>query len=733
MSINLDNAMQMLHRWARFAERDWLQLDDTGIGCYGSGFNYWGVQTNQKYLAAMAALAVKGENVPDLDRQWALDRALGALRYSLRTHHTGDLDRTDGSRWGRTWISTLGTERMMHGVILLQPHLANDDRRRLREMMCDEADWQCYHHERGGKKGPLGNVWGNSGANNPESNIWVGAHLWRTAQTYPDHPHASDWQELAHRYLINGVSVEGDATDQTIVAGKPVAERHVGPNFFPNYALDHHGYLNVGYMTICASNAAMLHFDMKLAGLQRPESLDHHQADLWAVLRRLLFSNGRLARIGGDTRLRYTYCQEYLLPSLLYAADRHADAHALGLVEGQLQLMHREMEYCGDGSFYSRRLGHINQFNPYYYTRVESDRACVLGMLAAYLPHVKPQQQDAGTFEESVSGSWSEPEHGAVMHRGPERLASFAWRAFRLCQGMCLPPSRPHMAEWEHNLAGYVRFADEANDGKPSRHPGDYMVKTFDGGFLTWGAIIEGTDIRLNEGWSGTDSAEHHLAVAALPDGHTMLAVQLCRIGPHRRYLAEVKGLHLNSSSGVLKLQRPLSSDELLDLGGRWACIDGCIGVVGLYGADALTLVRPAGPVGGPHGSLNVEEVCFPYRKETASVMPGEIVLDVGWAAISNVGDAQTKSVSENRASGAIETDDESLRAASVAGQDGNVYIMVMNVGAEDAGLPVKMLQIGGCSVEDVVTGEQLTTDGRLAVAASSSRLLRCKVRKTKK
>jgi len=68
INTNISNAMEMLHRWARFAERDWLQLDDTGIGCYGSGFNYWGVQTNQKYLAAMAVLAVKGENVPGLDR-----------------------------------------------------------------------------------------------------------------------------------------------------------------------------------------------------------------------------------------------------------------------------------------------------------------------------------------------------------------------------------------------------------------------------------------------------------------------------------------------------------------------------------------------------------------------------------------------------------------------------------------------------------------------------------------
>ncbi len=47
-------------------------------------------------------------------------------------------------------------------------------------------------------------------------------------------------------------------------------------------------------MAICMSNAAILHFDMKLAGFARPESLDHHQHDLWKTLKRFVFPNGRL-------------------------------------------------------------------------------------------------------------------------------------------------------------------------------------------------------------------------------------------------------------------------------------------------------------------------------------------------------------------------------------------------------------------------------------------------------
>ncbi len=192
------------------------------MGFYGSGFNAWGVQTNQKYLSAMAVLAVKGQELASIDSGRALDRFLAALRYSLRTHLTGDMSGSDGSQWGRTWISALGIERMMHGVIGAMDCLDDEDRERLQRMMCDEADWNLFDHERHGRKGVRANVWGASGENNPESNLWVGCHLWRTAQMYPEHPHAGDWTEAAHDFLINSVSVQSDADNADIVAGRPV-------------------------------------------------------------------------------------------------------------------------------------------------------------------------------------------------------------------------------------------------------------------------------------------------------------------------------------------------------------------------------------------------------------------------------------------------------------------------------------------------------------------------------
>ena len=123
--------LRILERWPAYAERFWWNDPARpDLGCFGSGYNSWGVQTNQKYLGAMAVLATH----PELDeaaagcsREAILDRALRALRYSLATHVSGDHHCSDGTRWGHTWISALGIERMMHGGEALEEHLTDLD------------------------------------------------------------------------------------------------------------------------------------------------------------------------------------------------------------------------------------------------------------------------------------------------------------------------------------------------------------------------------------------------------------------------------------------------------------------------------------------------------------------------------------------------------------------------------------------------------------------------------
>lgn len=679
LSTDLANdSLDLLKQWAIASEQWWVDLpaaagstagsssDDASapIGFYGTGYNHWGVQTNQKYLAAMAML---GQRTGD---KHATSRALAALRFSMRSH-IGAKDQPDAvtcmdnDRWGCTWISALGIERMMFAVHALEPHLTESDRAALERMLTAEAHWQHDHHQRGKYQGVSGGKWNHSGQNNPESNIWTGALLWRTAVMYPQHPKAHQWRDKAESFLFNGVSTEADA-------GHP---RYVGPNFFPNYALDHHGYLNVGYMVICTSNAAFLHFDLKQKNLLRPEYLDHHQADLWNVIRAMLFDDGRLARIGGDSRLRYTYCQEYLLPSLLYAVDRFGDDHAMTLAANQIDLIQKEFDHAGDGSFYGRRLAHLAKASPYYYTRLEADRACALASVIAYesLVKVNDNASDNANSDEpkkdtsplKIITSWDEPEHGAALHRGKDRLASFAWRAHGYTQGLCLPPDRSDMADWSCNLAGRVRFIGDSGpvQGGQSSHRKiiGHDVQMFQGGFVTTGSITEGMNLIIPEGLKLENLATHHLCFAALPDGHSVVGLQLVRMNDKRAHTCELKGMHLNmpndlynnlsrtyeTEHGKQIIQSPARRDELVELNSRWACIDDTIGVVGLYGADSLSLDRSAQRRGGYYSSLHVDELCWFADNNARAYNPNQTILDVGWRVMSNVNSELTSKLAQ--------------------------------------------------------------------------------------
>jgi hypothetical protein len=599
---------------------------------------------------------------------------------------------------------------------------------------------------------------------------------------FPDAPQAGAWRERAHTFLINSVSVATDAEDDALVAGRSVRERHVGANFFPNYALDHHGYLNVGYMVICVSNAAMLHFDCELAGLPRPETLDHHQADLWRLVRRLIFSDGRLARIGGDSRVRYAYCQEYLLPALLYAADRLGDVHAAGLAEAQLALIGTETAFNGDGSFFGRRLALLEARSPYYYTRLESDRACALSQCVVYgalidarspglraaprverdeapgaspaLPAAVEVDRSSGDpyeapdprrptrerdFESSVGGSWHEPEHGAVLHRCPTRLAAFAWRAFGLAQGMCQPPDDGHLAEWESNLVGRVEFAADPHPQHPKPSPGRRLLgchtDVFAGGFLTCGAVSEGAEVEIAEGWTGRDLASHHIAFAALPDGRTAVGLELARMAGGRGYLRSVCGLHLNIpndlyngfrrtlslESGAMTLTGPSALDELLPLGSRWANLEGRVGAIGIYGAETLALRRSAARRGGAYASLYVEELCWSCRAGPWWADAGASLLDVGWAVLSGAGVQATRDFARDPRVAALPPVLPDVRGAFVFGADGRRYLVIANFGPCDAPVALPAFVARDEHHTDVATGERLAASP--AVAGGRARL----------
>lgn len=642
---------RLLSDWAHWSENHWTELSP-GVGFFGTGYNAWGVQTNQKYLGTMAHLATGA--VPGVDQTWALDRTEAALRYSLESHHSGAASGVDGSNWGHTWISVLGIERMMFSLAALGSQLPADVAGQLDQMLASEADWLTYSYQKGNMSGIVAGPWNSSGRNVPESNLWNGTFLWRVATRLPDDPRAERWREQSLDFLINSASISSDATSELVVDGLRVSDLHKGANFHDGWALDHHGYLNVGYMVVTASQAAIGHFDL---GDAAPQALHLHQDELWHTIKRIIFSDGRLARVGGDTRVRYAYCQDYLLPVLAYAADRFADPHALGLLAAQVEMIAEEAEHNGDGSFYGDRLTELQGLSPFYYTRLESDRAVSLAMTQAALATMSNQDGTLDGFEESVTGHWHDPDHGVVVHRGPRRLASVSWRASSGLQAMCQPSDDGDLAEWSLNLSPEVVFlGDQLGQEVPSRRLIDQVSEPFDGGFLSWGRMIEGASLSLAEGWKGADAGQSFSVFAALPDGLTLIGMHLVRAGSWRPTIRSVKGLHLNVPNdlyngfsrayGDLSLTSPPTADEVVPLGSTATVVDGRVGVVGVYGADELVVDRQVQRRGGPQHSLYVDEVCFGHEQGFRPIEPYGTILDIGFAVLSDADSAMTQDFS---------------------------------------------------------------------------------------
>jgi hypothetical protein len=697
--------LERLEAWIPSA-RPWITTISEARGdqlVYGTGFDQWGVQTQQKAMSGFAIAALHPQFRADaagISRDELVATALGLLRFNLASHKSGPGACLDGHKWGHTWISALGIERMMHAVDGLMSHLSKMDRRRLRTVLLSEGDWLLDHY-------PV--AAGLIEHNHPESNLWNGCLLHRTALMYPDAPRASQYRDKGTRFLINSISVPSDASLDTLIERRPVREWHAGANFFETLACNHHGYLNVGYMVICLSNIAMLYFSCRTEGWKIPEALLWHARALWELVKGCTYPDGRLLRIGGDTRVRYCYCQDYALPAWLLAQDRWGDQEAAGFETRWLDIVASEQARNTDGSFLGERCRQLREASPLYFTRLETDRAAVFGMAAWWrhrlgdpLATPKPSLsdvesappvlwRDASGPNNSSGIMWHDEYHGACLHRGRRRAASFCWRAAEPPQALCLPLDDSSLAEWRCQLGGIVIGMGAHQRQEVMEH----QERFFHGGFVTWGTTRCLSEETLAEGMSGEIPALIHTVCAALPDDATMLVLQRATM----RIRTWLRGYHgfqwlvpndvfnggkrtIHTEAGVRVWEGAGSPPETSPVRGNWWNVDDRLGVIRMFGAP-LTHVHPGNrqigirrkPAAG--GMLHAEELCAPLSSELACHQAGHCLWEGGWALVASA----TAQVTAKAAQQAVVFSQPAPHAHAVVitGQDGSKYLLAVN------------------------------------------------------
>lgn len=729
--VSPQDYLRALERWPKASEKYFYVCPGRpGLECYGTGYSGWGVQTNQKALAALAVLAADpsfDELRAGISRDELLDHALRMLRFSLESHIEGSYHCTDGTSWGHTWISALGIERMMHGVAAIEEQLTTVDRDLLRKVLVSESDWLMDEY-------PV--LAGLVENNRPESNLWNGALLHRTALMYPDEPRAAEYREKGSRFLVNSISVAADGNSATVVDGKPLSEWYEGDNFFESFACNHHRYLNVGYMVICLSNAAMLHFTFREKGAKALEALYHHVKDLWQLVKKLTFPDGRLMRIGGDTRVRYCYCQDYAVPSWLMMLDCFSDADCISFEQGWLGQIEKEMAANGDGTFLSERCRQLEAASPLYYTRLEADRAVTLSMAAYWrrildLPQSAPEKATPGT----ESFAWHDAFHGASFHRSRKRAVSWVWRAAETPQGLCLAPDASDLAEWRENMAGEIKGEGALNFQDVLTH----HEEAFERGFVTWGRTVVRSQQMVAEGQADDNEvAVQEIVFAPLPDDATAIVLQRATTSGRRTYVTSVKGVHLLIPNDIFNRNRRVyysghdrmdlqgfgSKEELLTLDASWVNVDDRIAVVQIYGENNLSIYRPGKRQIGlkarqsvvnasAGGMLYADEICSPCCLQRQPCDPGTVLYDVGCVLQVGVTHQQTADYAGKAMCVHLDTTTApDVRAVLVHGTDGQRYLLVANMG-KDAASP-KMELPSGNSVTDLVTAQTVMLEDNM-------------------
>ena len=654
---------------------------------YGNGYNGWGNQTNQKAFAAFAVAAmdedIHWENY-GLTRETVKMQTLAMFRFNLESHIEGSYSCADGEKWGHTWISALGTERMMHAVEAIWNELTKEDHTLLKKVLISEADWLLEHYDV--VAGLPGNV------NRPESNIWNGAALLRCTLYYPDCPNHDRYIEKATKFLVNGISVPSDERSEDIVDGYRVKDLFVGANMYENYACDHHSYMNLGYMVICLSNIAMLYFSYKAKGAAVPEALLRHSYELWELIRTLTFDDGRLLRIGGDSRARYCYCQDYTLPMWMFVSDAFGE-DCSSFMDGWRDILHTEMAANADGSFLSERIGYIEDLSLIYYTRLESDRAVVLSMVQVW----SEKYGFGGHKHSEPILSWQAEYHGGGFVKGEKRLASFIWRASEPPQGMCVSLKRSDLAEWRFNLSGEICGGGALNSQIILWHKTEF----FNSGFVTCGKVKCTSERFISEQQTIDNIAEKYIAFAALPDDCTVVCLQYAKMlnysltrsvksvfwnipndifcGNERTYFINGKELKLKRNVGI-PLKMSLGNSINVENAVGLACADGLT----MYRSDVrqVEIHRYAHSDFTPlhNGTLYCDEIIGCCQTEAKWRERGDVLFDVAFAM--NVGDAaQTVHMAESLS--AAEHLSENVRSVSVNGADGRRYTLIFNFSSE--------------------------------------------------
>lgn len=527
---NNSDYISFLQKFPSFARLLWNgNLDgDMQMGYFGTGgHDHNQMRSHANFIFVCALLSSDKDydsSVSRIDRERLLSQARAALRYLTETHVTGTRVCVDGRKWGKQpsqWISPWVISRAVAGARLIWEDLSRAEKNAIRRVVIHEANYQL--NQRAASR-VYGDTHAEFNAVNSEVLAWA-------ASLYPTHPNANKWLIKAQEMFMNTFSMALDRRDTRIVDRRRVNEWVYTTNVHPDFTLEGHGGYHFDYIVVPMHSLAWAYYAFVSNGRPVPQSLFHHVADVWNVLKKTHLYSGRFAYPQGKDWARHVYGLYFIVPMLVLLQNELGDTDARFVEQLRFGAFEWEQKENSRGSIFGRRFGHVRKGWPVIY---ETDCYANLG-LAHLLHQFAPPVHATSNydFQENVKGNFYSRFCQFLYARNENVFASFSWKHLSRRYPMALfIPGDDFMAEWaEANLIGTLSVENADMERTTAR----YNNRLLEDGFVSTGHIQEG-NLR------GTFGVDHFVSFTALPRNRMAVMIEL---------LVAKKGINVSEQSGL--------------------------------------------------------------------------------------------------------------------------------------------------------------------------------------
>ena len=477
----MDLYLVQLYDWDKVLLREFtLVPGHNDMGYYGDGGNVENSVRPICYAALVNAFTSKVRSYPEgidiTESQQAKmeDCAIKALRYLTFSHVTGEGECADGGKWGNNWQSSLWTRAAAFAGWILWEDMDRELQVRVARMLEFEAN-RFIGAE------PKNSEFDDTGA---EENAWNSQCTSLASNMMPTHPNRDKWDESAKIFMYNSFSVERDLGDETIGDdGKMIREWVTTVNAHPDYSLENHGRVHIGYLKTTLGILMENALNYEMMGNHVPGALFHNQPQAVEILEKSMAREGAPVFWGSnDWRVVHTQATDILAYAVInLLRDDRAVAYLEDVAIGYI----RSIQEKNDGFFNFRR-------------DIEWSGLAATRLLNAWLLHAIRGGGSIPLTEEEYDRLFNNVtyfQYGkTVIHRTSTKFASFSWNSYLL--GLSLSKN----GQWQNwpRESSYIGIINGSEAGRKGTSIINISPEIYENSFTVKGKIKrigEGLDL----------------------------------------------------------------------------------------------------------------------------------------------------------------------------------------------------------------------------------------------